>query len=241
MKTDGSQMHVKRGIAVFAGGRGVPSRCLDALVSAGLPVLALLDFGAVPAAVDGIGSRLVVFEPSPNHLVNYELSRAINDLSGVDLWFVHDRPLDGTEMLSISHLGGVLDIRDADAVRAFVAGQTEQPAMAHLSAPEGSLALDARRRSARIGDNVVALTRTEFDLLSLLLEQPGEVVMRRELIAGVWGANWFGAPNLLDTHLSRVRRKLQQINFDGRIETVRGLGFSIVTDTPNRLTVVANG
>jgi DNA-binding response OmpR family regulator len=53
----------------------------------------------------------------------------------------------------------------------------------------------------------VTLTRAEFGLLVLLVSASGSIVAREMLVAKVWGENWFGVENVLDTHLAHLRRK----------------------------------
>ena len=89
----------------------------------------------------------------------------------------------------------------------------------------GRMQLDLGRRKVCIDGKPVALTRTEFDLLMLLVKAAGSVVSRSDLVARVWGANWFGVENVLDTHLAHLRRKLADRGFDRAIVNVRGVGF----------------
>jgi two-component system response regulator RegX3 len=89
----------------------------------------------------------------------------------------------------------------------------------------GALALDQRQRRAFLGHDELRLTRKEFDLLTVLLEDPGAAFTRETLLRRVWDDNWFGSTRTVDTHVSQLRAKLG----DGRwIETVRGVGFRLV-------------
>jgi DNA-binding response OmpR family regulator len=87
------------------------------------------------------------------------------------------------------------------------------------------LELDLGRRQLAIRGNVVRLTRTEFQLLATLMAASGSVVTREELVGNVWGQNWFGVENVLDTHLAHLRRKLGEHGFQHAIVNVRGVGF----------------
>jgi two-component system, OmpR family, response regulator len=87
------------------------------------------------------------------------------------------------------------------------------------------LELDLGRRQLAIRGNLVKLTKTEFQLLSVLASSTGSVVSREELVANVWGQNWFGVENVLDTHLAHLRRKLGEHGFQHAIVNVRGVGF----------------
>ncbi|MFK4070882.1 response regulator transcription factor [Streptomyces sp. NPDC029674] len=92
----------------------------------------------------------------------------------------------------------------------------------HLRA--GPLRLDARTRKVHLHDGEVRVTRKEFDLLAMLLEEPGTVLRREEIMAQVWDENWFGSTRTLDVHVGSLRGKLGSPQW---IETVRGVGYRL--------------
>jgi DNA-binding response OmpR family regulator len=78
---------------------------------------------------------------------------------------------------------------------------------------------------------ILALTPTEWALLTLFVEQPGQVFGRETLLEKVWGNGYFGDSRTVDTHIKRLRAKLEpnpdQPNF---IQTVRNFGYRFVFD-----------
>jgi DNA-binding response OmpR family regulator len=92
----------------------------------------------------------------------------------------------------------------------------------------GSILFDRNRRSVEVAGQSIDLTAKEFDLLGVLLEEPGRVVPRQELYARVWDPVWVGTGKTLDVHVASVRKKLGDANL---IETVRGVGYRIVQPT----------
>lgn len=101
----------------------------------------------------------------------------------------------------------------------------DAPAMA-----VGALRIDAVGREVHLDDELVALTRTEFDLLATLAAAPQRVFSRRALIAAVWGDEWVGDEHLVDVHLLHVRRKLGDTTTQQRfVRTVRGVGYRMGT------------
>lgn len=98
------------------------------------------------------------------------------------------------------------------------------------TAPTNTFALDSRTRMLVHNENSVELTRTEFEILETLIRPPVQVWSRDELIEAVWGPDWFGAENVLDTHVSHLRKKLDQAGLTIRIKTVRGIGYRIASD-----------
>jgi DNA-binding response OmpR family regulator len=90
----------------------------------------------------------------------------------------------------------------------------------------GDLEVDLRARRTTVAGADVDLTRKEFDLLALLVSDPGAVRTRQEILESVWDAHWYGPTKTLDVHIAALRKKLGD---PGLIETVRGVGFRIRT------------
>jgi two-component system OmpR family response regulator len=104
-----------------------------------------------------------------------------------------------------------------------------------LEAPETMLCVAdlevdlLRRRVARAGQPV-ALLPTEFRLLEYLLRHAGRVVTRTMLLESVWGFHFEPKTSVVETHISRLRAKIDR-GFDGEvIKTVRGSGYIIDVD-----------
>jgi DNA-binding response OmpR family regulator len=105
------------------------------------------------------------------------------------------------------------------------------PTAAPAAAPEpdhrlqvGRLTLDAGTRRAGADGVAVELTTTEFDLLLYLMERPGRVCPRDELLADVWGYPAGTATRTIDVHIAQLRGKLGDLV---QLRTVRGVGYSI--------------
>ncbi|MDV3222297.1 response regulator transcription factor [Intrasporangium sp.] len=92
----------------------------------------------------------------------------------------------------------------------------------------GELTIDARTRTARLGDAALDLSRKEFDLLHALASRQGEVVSKRTLLAEVWQQAYGGGERTVDVHLSWLRRKLGESAARPRyLHTVRGVGVRL--------------
>ena len=87
------------------------------------------------------------------------------------------------------------------------------------------LKIDLDRHQVFSDGSVIDLTATEFKILSLFAHSPGRVFTRSILMDAVWGQEYYGIERTMDTHVSRVRRKLGQ--FGERIETVYGVGYRL--------------
>jgi DNA-binding response OmpR family regulator len=81
----------------------------------------------------------------------------------------------------------------------------------------------------RRGGDVLTLTKTEFRLLCELAEHAGQVISRDQLLERVWGWEYVGEGRLVDTHLYRLRAKVEDDAANPTlIVTVRGLGYKLV-------------
>ncbi len=101
----------------------------------------------------------------------------------------------------------------------------------HEAAPEaairvGEVALDPVRHVVRRGDERIDLTSREFTLLATLIQRPGQVFTRSLLLATVWGGTSDVYTNVVDLHVSHLRKKLDRAGEPSLIRTVRGVGYS---------------
>jgi DNA-binding response OmpR family regulator len=85
--------------------------------------------------------------------------------------------------------------------------------------------LNRNAREVVVNGHAVELTTKEFDLLATLLENPGIVVSRDQLLDRVWGMTYPGGTRTVDVHVAQLRRKLGRPEL---IRTVRGAGYKTV-------------
>ncbi|MET9876405.1 response regulator transcription factor [Actinacidiphila glaucinigra] len=89
----------------------------------------------------------------------------------------------------------------------------------------GPVRVELATRKVTVGDEPVALTRKEFDLLAMLAQRPGVVFRREQIISEVWRTSWEGTGRTLEVHVASLRSKLR---LPSLIETVRGVGYRLV-------------
>ena len=96
----------------------------------------------------------------------------------------------------------------------------------------GGLTVDPTTRLVRYGGDEIPLTAKEFDLLVYLARSEGQVISRDALAREVWreSARSTTLDNVIDVHVSRVRRKLSQEDRPQLLHTVRGVGFVLRED-----------
>jgi two-component system response regulator MprA len=89
------------------------------------------------------------------------------------------------------------------------------------------LSLDPGTREVRCGDRLLELTRTEFSLLELFLENPRQVLPRGVIFERVWGYDFGPASNSLEVYIGYLRRKTEANGEPRLLHTVRGIGYSL--------------
>jgi DNA-binding response OmpR family regulator len=86
----------------------------------------------------------------------------------------------------------------------------------------GDVMLNRDAREVTVEERPIELTTKEFDLLAALLENPGIVISRDQLLDRVWGMTYPGGTRTVDVHVAQLRRKLARPEL---IRTVRGAGY----------------
>ena len=90
------------------------------------------------------------------------------------------------------------------------------------------LEIDAAAREVRRNSTIVALTRTEFDLLSVLAGHPGQVLTRTAIAERIFGGLYEESDRTVDSHVRNLRRKLgSRPGGEDYIETVRAVGYRV--------------
>jgi DNA-binding response OmpR family regulator len=89
------------------------------------------------------------------------------------------------------------------------------------------LRVDVDAHRVRVGEQEVALTGKEFDVLAVLMTSRDKVVSRAQLMAEVWSEGWYGSTKTLDVTIGRLRQKLERAGSADHVVTVRGVGFRL--------------
>jgi DNA-binding response OmpR family regulator len=109
-------------------------------------------------------------------------------------------------------------------------GRPEEALRARLA----DLDVDPVTRTARRGDQIIDLTPREFELLDYLVRRQGQIVSREMLARDVWHEPSRGTPidNVIDVHITRLRKKIDQGFSTRLIHTIRGVGFLMKEGSP---------
>lgn len=90
----------------------------------------------------------------------------------------------------------------------------------------GNIFLQVDTREVKVHDKSVDLTRKEFDLLHIFMQNVGKVLTREVLLQKVWGYEYEGETRTVDVHIRHLRRKLGPEG-ETRIETIHGVGYKL--------------
>jgi two-component system response regulator RegX3 len=93
----------------------------------------------------------------------------------------------------------------------------------------GGVQIDLGRHQVRVDGHSVYLTGSQFKLLALLAEHPGEVVSRQAIMRRLWDSDYAGGEHVCDVHVSNLRHKIERDpSHPQRIMTLRGVGYVLV-------------
>ncbi|MFF2423526.1 response regulator transcription factor [Streptomyces mirabilis] len=94
----------------------------------------------------------------------------------------------------------------------------------------GDLVIDPGGHTCVRGGTEIRLTAREFAILEYLARRTGEVVSKREILEHVWDSAFEADPNLVEVHVSAVRRKIDTAFGRCALETIRGAGYRLAAD-----------
>ena len=93
----------------------------------------------------------------------------------------------------------------------------------------GGLRIDLGRHQVVVDGHSVYLTASQFKLLALLAEHPGDVVSRNEIMHRLWDSDFVGDEHVCDVHISNLRHKIERDSaHPQRVVTIRGVGYKLV-------------
>jgi len=105
-------------------------------------------------------------------------------------------------------------------------GAGERPAQLSV----GDLVIDPAARTCSRAGRLIELTAKEFSIVEFLARRPGEVVSKSDLLDHAWDFAYDGDPNVIEVHISNIRRKIDKPFRTDSLRTVRGAGYRLVPD-----------
>jgi len=178
------------------------------------------------------GIDLVVLDILMPELDGLSLCRRLRETSSVPIIFLSSRAEEVDRIIGLD-LGGddyvakpfsprELATRVRAVLRRCSARRGDDPRGPLLV--HGPLELDPERHELRVRGEKIELTATEFEVLRALLDRPGRLLTRTQLIERAYAGDHHVTERTIDTHIRRIRAKLRPFDVDP-IETVHGLGY----------------
>ena len=210
-----------------------------ALASHGFDVVESQDLHSVTDQIRRQFAEIVV--TSLNESPALELCRRIRQHSDIPIIVQLLQHSERSEWMCFQ--AGADDVVDAHISRRVLLARVQSLLNRHSTAPPnrvrtlraGQLLVDLDARTLHIDDRPVELTRTEFDLLAQLMAQPRRVHIRGDLVYAVWGVHC--SDHLLETHLSRLRKKVRTAGGPEIGIAVRGIGYRLGINAATQTTL----
>ncbi|HEY5904516.1 MAG TPA: response regulator transcription factor [Actinomycetota bacterium] len=183
-------------------------------------------------AFDRSGADLVLLDLMLPGLPGTEVCREIRTRSTVPIIMLtaKDSEIDivvGLELGADDYVTKPYSTRELLArIRAVLRRRIEVEDFDEAVLEGGRVRMDVDRHTVEVDGEAVPMPLKEFELLELLMRNPGRVLTRGQLIDRVWGSDYFGDTKTLDVHIKRIRSKIeQQPSEPVQLVTVRGLGY----------------
>jgi two-component system response regulator RegX3 len=184
------------------------------------------------AAFDRAGADLLLLDLMLPGLPGTEVCREIRARSNVPIIMLtaKDSEIDivvGLELGADDYVTKPYSTRELLArIRAVLRRRIDAEDFDDALLEGGRVKMDVDRHTVEVDGEPVPMPLKEFELLELLMRNPGRVLTRGQLIDRVWGSDYFGDTKTLDVHIKRIRSKIeQQPSEPVQLVTVRGLGY----------------
>jgi two-component system alkaline phosphatase synthesis response regulator PhoP len=117
-------------------------------------------------------------------------------------------------------------------VKAVLRRVQPEPPVGITRLNHSELQLDPSRHETCWGTQRLDLSPLEFELLSMFMRHPGQVLSREQLMDQVWGYDFHGDTRVVDTAIKRLRAKLREASEDAAdlLQTIRGVGYKLVDE-----------
>ena len=204
----------------------------DSLKNWGYDARAVCDFGNVTAEFSEFEPHLVLLDISLPFFNGYHWCTEIRRISSVPVIFISSTA-DNINIVMAVNMGGddfIAKPFDMNVLLAKVQAMLRRT-YDFTTAPNlieaGGLTLNTDDASLYNGDCKIELTKNEYRILQVLMENKGKVISRDTLMTRLWETDSFIDDNTLTVNMTRLRRKLNDNNLPDFIKTKKGMGYMV--------------
>ncbi|MDO4572844.1 MAG: response regulator transcription factor [Clostridia bacterium] len=115
-------------------------------------------------------------------------------------------------------------------IKAVLRRSSEQPRGDSAVVSYNGLTIDLKSYTVTLRGQPVICTPKEIEILHMLASNPGQVFTREQLLSRVWGYDFAGETRTVDTHIKRIRAKLDSTGLGWSIKTIYGVGYKFETE-----------
>ena len=202
------------------------------LVSWGMEAFCVQDFSDVLSEFAATGPQLVLMDIHLPFFNGYHWCQEIRKVSKVPVLFLSSAS-DNMSIIMAVNMGGddfiakPFDLNVVTAkVQAVLRRTYEFRGTADIMEWNGAI-LNLADATVLYQDQKQELTKNEFKILQMLLENTGKIVSRESIMTRLWDSNEFIDDNTLTVNVARLRKKMEQIGLGGKIITKKGIGYMV--------------
>jgi len=179
----------------------------------------------------------IILDVNLPNLSGFEVCESLRraDFSGAILMLTARHSMDdkiaGLSRGADDYICKPFDIRELNARISALLRRKARQVQSSRQVQLGAIEVDLEQKQVRKAGKALALTKTEWALLSLLIKNEGKPVSRDQMLDSVWGYDQSPSTRTIDTHVYRLRRKLSnEGDAEALIENVHGEGYRLVSD-----------
>ena len=208
------------------------------LAQAGFEVVTASDGQEALGALDHFEPALVILDWMLPKLDGMEVAARIRQDSDVPIIMLTARTeeadrVSGLEAGVDDYVTKPISVRELEARVRAVLRRTEEGRNKPHSLRAGEIYLNLDERESKVGESTIQLTAMEFDLLAFLMQHPGRVFTRLELLEAVRGSTYESFERSIDSHVRRLRQKIEPNPKNPRyVLTVFGVGYKFTKEDP---------
>jgi len=201
------------------------------LTREGYEVVVLTDFQNIVGTVLKMEPHLLLLDINLPYDDGYYICRELRRLSGMPIMMVTSRDTEMDELMSMN-IGADEFVTKPYNVNILLARlqnllKRAYPENRDESLKHGNISLSVDKSIVSVGESELELSKNEFRILYYFLKNKEKIVTREALMTFLWDSDVFVDDNTLTVNVNRLRKKLDSLGAEPKIQTKRGVGYSL--------------